>query len=149
MYMKWCSSACSQWERRLTSQNANKSIDRVKFTLFNEMPCKDISHGLNCPIFISFNMFIFSFFLFSGDSSRRECVTSSRLSRSFLPRLPVLHQRQTKGCNPMHLNTSQTYGEPQAVVFLFYTPTFFFFFCHPWCMPGVLLWGFLAIKQNK
>lgn len=82
------------------------------------------------------------FFLFSGDSSRRECVTSSRLSRSFPPRLPVLHQRQTKGCNPMPLNTSQTYGEPQAVVLLFYTPTFFhffFFFTHPGCMPGVHL----------
>lgn len=37
-------------------KKAYKSIDRVKFTLFNEMPCKAISHGFNCPIFISFNM---------------------------------------------------------------------------------------------
>lgn len=49
----------------LKKKKAYKSIDRVKFTLFNEMPCKAISHGFNCPIFISFNMFIFSFFSFS------------------------------------------------------------------------------------
>lgn len=132
IYTKWCCQGIflMMQQHICTGNVKEKKQSRLailcKYTCFNEMPCKDISHGFNCPMLISFNMFFFRFFFSSAILHTENVSLHLAWAARSLHACLFYTKRETKGCNPMHLNTSQTYGEPQAFVLLFYAPTIFF-----------------------